>query len=485
MKITIANASPEDARMDLFDVSPISMWLEDYSELKSLFDEWRAQGVEDIRNHLRADPRRIAQCSGCIRLLRVNPRTLELYGAGTFQELADQLDAVLRDDMHTAHIDELEQLWSGSGRFESQTVNYTLDGRRLDLLLKGVVLPGHEQSWDRVLVIIEDITELETARRLLAESERYARGLFENAPVSLWVEDLSEIRKLLEDLRHRGITDFRTFTDVHPEFIERCQHEVRVLDVNHHTLSLFKAPDKPTLLARLDEVFREDTRGHFREQLIGLWEGIIFQQREVTNYTLDGNALYNHMQFWVVPGHEAEWDLALVALTDITARKKAENYLEYLGQHDVLTGLKNRAFFTDEVERLRRKGMYPITAVVLDLNNLKEVNDEMGHGAGDGLLRRTGEVIAKAIDKPSQASRTGGDEFIILMTGADEADGQFLIDNIEKLIALNNQYYTNMPLSLSIGMATCRSPEGMDDMLRRADLAMYEKKRAYHAAHGN
>jgi len=484
MKINVANVSAAETRLDLFDVSPTSMWLEDYSELKILFDTWRSQGVSDIRSHLRADPRRIAQCSGCIRLLRVNPRTLQLYGATSFDELAGNLDSVLRDDMHLAHIDELEQLWSGAGRFESQTVNYTLDGRRLDLLLKGVVLPGHEATWDRVLVIVEDITELETARRMLAESERYARGLFEHAPVSLWVQDFGAIRKLLDNLRECGITDFRTFTDVHPDFVERCLHEIRTIDVNQHTLSLFKAADKPTLLARLDEVFRDDSLATFREQLIDLWEGVIFQQREICSYTLEGSTLHNHMQFWIVPGHEAKWDLALVALTDITARKKAENYLEYLGQHDVLTGLKNRSFYTDELERLRRKGTYPITALVLDLNNLKEVNDELGHAAGDGLLRRAGEVISKAIDKPTQASRTGGDEFVILMPGADESAGQFLIENIEKLIALNNQYYTNLPLNVSIGMATCQSPDGLEDMLRRADLAMYEKKRAYHAARG-
>lgn len=483
MKISDANVNAPETRPDLFDISPTSMWLEDYSELKSLFDQWRADGVEDLRRHLQADPQRISQCSASIRLLRVNARTLSLYGAKGFHELSGQLETVFRDDMHTAHIEELEQLWSGSGRFQSQTVNYTLDGRRLDLLLKGVVLPGHERSWDRVLVVIEDITELESARRQLAASEQYARGLFEHAPVSLWVADYSAVRKLLGELRQRGIIDFRTFTEVHPDFIERCLNEIQVLDVNHHTLTLFKAPDKPALFNRLNEVFREDMRYQFREQLIDLWEGVIFQQRELTAYALDGNKLYTHQQFWVAPGHEAKWTQALIALTDITARKKAENYLEYLGQHDVLTGLKNRAFFTDELERLRRKGNYPVTSIVLDLNNLKQVNDELGHAAGDALLRRCGEIISQVVEKPMQASRIGGDEFIILMPGSGETTGQRLIDDIEKLVLINNQYYAaQQPLSLSMGMATCASAEWLDDMLRRADMAMYEKKRAYHAA---
>lgn len=482
MNILVANIPITEAGLDLFDISPTSMWLEDYSELKILFDQWRAEGVRDIRSHLLADPERISQCSSRIRLLRVNARTLSLYGAQSFQELSNQLERVFRDDMHTAHIDELEQLWSGAGRFQSQTVNYTLDNRRLDLLLKGVVLPDHEESWDRVLVVIEDITKQESARRQVAASEAYARRLFENAPVSLWVADYSSIHKLLTEVRQRGIVDFRTFIEVHPEFIHRCLNELLVLDVNQQTLKLFRAPDKATLQARLRDIFRQDMHYQLREHLVDLWEGTLHQQREMTGYALDGHAVHTHLQLWVVPGHEARWDQVMLAFTDITARKKAEHYLEYLGQHDVLTGLKNRAFFTEEVERMRRKGIYPITAIVLDLNNLKRTNDEEGHAAGDSLLRRCGEIIAQAVEKPARASRTGGDEFVILMPGATEQDGLQQMEDIKKLVVINNQYYaTQQAVSLSMGMATCASAEWLDDMLRRADMAMYEEKREYHA----
>ena len=90
-----------------------------------------------------------------------------------------------------------------------------------------------------MLVAIEDVTERETARRELALSEDYARGLFEHSPVSLWVEDFSAIKRLLDECAAAGIRDFRVFTDVHPEFVERCMSEIRVIDVNRHTLDLF------------------------------------------------------------------------------------------------------------------------------------------------------------------------------------------------------------------------------------------------------
>jgi hypothetical protein len=113
--------------------------------------------------------------------------------------------------------------------------------------------------------------------------------------------------------------------------------EIRVIDVNSRTLELFGAPDKPTLLRNLASVFRDDMEPHFREQLVDLWDGKLFQQREVVNYALDGTKLHLLLQFSVLPGPERDWSRVQVALTDITARKKAEAYLEYLGTHDVLT----------------------------------------------------------------------------------------------------------------------------------------------------
>src|SRR5690606_7861093 len=190
--------------------------------------------------------------------------------------------------------------------------------------------------------------------------------------------------------------------------------------------------------------------------------------------------IYVHLQFSVFPGHEHDWSMALLALTDITARKKAESYLEYLGKHDVLTGLKNRSFYVDEVSRLERKGLFPITVIILDLNNLKTVNDQFGHVVGDSLLRRAGEVLTKVLDKNCQAARIGGDEFVVLMPGADAKAGEEMLANIYKLIELNNQFYNGPALSMSMGMTTCRHGERLEDTLREADLAMYENKRTYY-----
>jgi PAS domain-containing protein len=211
---------------EMFELAPVSLWLEDFSGVRALFDAWRAEGVTDLRAHFRDNPQRVAECAHSIRVVKVNQKTLSQFEAADFAALTGNLGAVFRDDMLKTHLEELCQLWAGQTNFTSKTVNYTLGGRRLDVLLKGAVLPGHEARWDRVLVSTEDITELEGARHRITLAEEYARGLFENSPVSLWVEDFSAVKRLLDDARAAGIADFRVFTDVHPEFVERCMQEI-------------------------------------------------------------------------------------------------------------------------------------------------------------------------------------------------------------------------------------------------------------------
>ncbi|WP_298209701.1 GGDEF domain-containing protein [Acidovorax sp.] len=476
----VSSLSSEADFEHMFELAPVSLWLEDFSELKRLFDGWRAQGVTDIRAHLAEDPARLRQCSVSLRVLQVNRRTLELVSADNLQHLEANLDKVFRDDRHDTATHEFAQLWNGQLEFSNQTVNYALDGRRLDVQVRARILPGHEHDWSRVLVSLEDNTQQLTAARQIQRSEQYARDLFEHSPVSLWVEDFSAVKKLLEGVRSQGIGDFKTFLKVHPDFVTRCMHEIRVIDVNQQTLHMFGATSKEMLLNNIGRVFRGEMHESFAEQLQDLWEGKTFQQREVVNYSLSGEAVNIHMQFSVLDSHLHDWGLVLLSLVDITARKKAEAYLEYLGKHDVLTQLRNRAFYAEELNRLTRKGPWPLSVIAIDLNGLKVVNDEQGHAAGDSLLRRVGEVLAKAVDAPACAARIGGDEFTVLLPGTDERGAYALQERIISMLELNNQFYPGQHLSLAMGIASCHSGEAVEAAINRADQAMYAEKNRYY-----
>ncbi|MDM1763811.1 MULTISPECIES: diguanylate cyclase [unclassified Acinetobacter] len=467
----------------IFDLSPIPMWLEDYSEVKKQFDLWKSQGVTDLKSFLEEDLSRVTLCAHKIKIIKVNPKTLEVFEAVDLEHLCQNLAVIFQQEMFQSHISELVALWQGQTEFSSTTTNYTISGKRLDIKLRGVVLPEAYQDLSRVLLTTEDISDYQNACRLEEKNRRLAESRFIYSPTSLWVEDFSRVKMRLDQLRALGIEDFVTFLDVHSDFINQCVDDIILLDVNQATLDLFKAPNKETLFKNLDKVLSKEMHQTFREQLIELWNGNIHHQREAINYALDGSIRHVLLQFTVFPGYEQDWGLVQLALTDITARKKAESYLEYLGKHDVLTKLHNRSFYTEEINRLERSLVRPISAIYIDMNGLKEINDQLGHDIGDGLLRRVGNILNRAITNTNfSASRIGGDEFVILMVGANEAAVETFRLTIEELLHIDNQYYASQPIYIALGYATIQKNETVEQMLKRADQLMYKKKQAYYNA---
>ena len=464
-----------------FELSPIAMWLEDYSDIKKQFDIWREQGVQDLFSFLQEDESRILDCARKIKLLKVNSKTLELYQAKDYEHLCQNLHLVFKGDMTKSHIKELVALWNGETHFSNSAVNYTLTGDRLDIQLKGIVLPQHEHDLSLLLITTEDITPYTEACRLEEKSRHLAEARFMYSPTSLWVEDFSRIKTKLDNVRALGIEDFKTFLDVHSDFINECIKDIVIIDVNQATLDLFGAPNKDTLYKNMHKVFAQEMVKTFREQLIELWNGNIHHHREAINYALDGSIRHVLLQFSVFPDYQDDWGMVQVALTDITARKKAENYLEYLGKHDVLTKLYNRAFYTTEINRLERNMLRPVSCIFMDMNGLKELNDTLGHDVGDNLLQRMGNILNQLVQQTLySACRIGGDEFVVLLPGADEAALQNCLQSLQELLFVDNQFYSHQPLSLSTGYATNKDGERMEDMLKRADMIMYQEKREYY-----
>ena len=465
----------------IFDLSPIPMWLEDYSEIKKQFDVWKDQGITDLKKFLQDDISRVTECAHKIKIIKVNKKTLDVFEANNINHLCQNLNTIFQGDMFHSHILELVSLWEGKTEFSSTTINYTISGKPLDIKLRGVILPGSEHTFKQILLTTEDITDYQNASRLEEKNRRLAEARFIYSPTSLWVEDFSRVKMRMDQLRHIGIEDFRTFLDVHADFVHQCVEDILLLDVNQATLDLFKAPDKDTLFKNLNKVFAKEMHQTFREQLIELWNGKIHHQREAINYALDGSMRNVLLQFTVFPGYEEDWGLVQVALTDITARKKAESYLEYLGKHDVLTKLFNRSFYTEELNRLERGIVRPVSAIFIDMNGLKEINDTRGHDVGDDLLRRMGNILSRTVSHSNYtASRIGGDEFVVLMPGADAQTLDSIMMSIEELLNIDNQYYSSHPIRIAMGHATTFEGENVECMLKRADQVMYQKKKDYY-----
>ena len=168
---------------------------------------------------------------------------------------------------------------------------------------------------------------------------------------------------------------------------------------------------------------------------------------------------------------------------DVTERKEMEAYVVQQSFHDSLTGLPNRLLLMDRLtQATAHRGLRPTPLAVLfmDLDHFKEVNDSLGHAAGDRLLQDVAERIASCVREADTVARVGGDEFVIMLVDlADLSDAALVADKMIATISASCQIEgSELHVTPSIGLAMFPSDGGdPDTLLRNADVAMYHAKR--------
>ena len=168
---------------------------------------------------------------------------------------------------------------------------------------------------------------------------------------------------------------------------------------------------------------------------------------------------------------------------DISERKALEEQLRQLAFHDPLTLLANRNLFRDRVQHaltLAQRGQSSVAVMFLDLDNFKNINDSLGHDAGDRLLQAVAQRLVKSTRFSDTVARLGGDEFAILLEGIAtiaevESLAASLIEGLDQPFALSA---TEVRVSASIGVAFSNLETGAEALLSKADIAMYYAKAA-------
>ncbi len=166
----------------------------------------------------------------------------------------------------------------------------------------------------------------------------------------------------------------------------------------------------------------------------------------------------------------------LFCFEDITPHKTLEEQLRKQCYLDALTGLYNRAYFEAELARLEISQDYPIGLIVMDTDNLKQVNDQDGHPAGDALLQRLAHCLKAAFRRSDLVARIGGDEFAVLLPHTDDCLLKNMVDRVTLVLDRHNAAHSDHPLHVSIGAAIGRYGEPLSNVFRRADEAMYREK---------
>jgi diguanylate cyclase (GGDEF)-like protein len=175
--------------------------------------------------------------------------------------------------------------------------------------------------------------------------------------------------------------------------------------------------------------------------------------------------------------------LVTTILRDVTERKRFEEQLLYLAEHDALTGLLNRRRFErelgDHLARTARAACSGGAVLLLDLDNLKYVNDSLGHTVGDDLIKSVAGVLRTRLRATDVLARLGGDEFAVLLTGATAAQSALVAEDL--LTALRGHIVAGgaarVQTTTSIGIAVIEDGSmTVGEVLIAADLAMYEAK---------
>ena len=297
----------------------------------------------------------------------------------------------------------------------------------------------------------EDMLRIQRMSAALRESEERFRLISESVSDVIWTLDAST----------------EHFTYVSPSIAS-----VRGLSVTEAVTESLAQTVTAESLARIREVMAR-IAGRFSESG---HPGDFSEKIEVEQICRDGRIIPVEVVVSAIGDAEGNLKEFVGISRDITERKKADEKLKYRSTHDSQTDLYNRAYFDAELERIASGRQFPVSFIVADLDGLKRVNDTLGHEAGDQLIKGAATVLRSAFRASDVISRTGGDEFVIILYGIDEAWALASLDRIRACADNFNHRHDGPAVSISLGVGVALDVEDIPRALKEADERMYADK---------
>jgi diguanylate cyclase (GGDEF)-like protein/PAS domain S-box-containing protein len=301
----------------------------------------------------------------------------------------------------------------------------------------------------------QDITERESAARVLAASEQHFRVAFDNAPIGMSMISLAP--------GSRG-----RYLRANAAFCEMLGYSM----IELASLTMVE-------LTNVDDV--EKDRARFTQIMNGETASVSFDKKYRRK---DGDTVFAWVTSAVAYGPAGEPLYLISHAVDMTTRRHQQAELERLALTDTLTGLANRTLLTDRLDhalaRLQRVDG-SCALLMLDIDRFKLVNDTLGHQVGDALLVEVARRIEAVSRADSTVARLGGDEFVVLVEGLADPDGVHhiaarLLETLRRPYIIDDAA-DSLVVTVSIGISVATAAErSHGDLYREADLALYRAK---------
>lgn len=168
----------------------------------------------------------------------------------------------------------------------------------------------------------------------------------------------------------------------------------------------------------------------------------------------------------------------LFSFSDVTDLEEERQYYQEMATHDSLTGLYNRFYFIDSIKRemlISTRDKRPLSLMMLDIDHFKSINDTYGHDVGDDVLKTFAETIKHRLRESDVLARWGGEEFIVMLPTTALSDAIHVAESIRESVALM-QIEGVRQITCSIGISTLAQSDDVDQLVKRADNALYEAK---------
>ncbi|BBH16594.1 hypothetical protein Back2_08810 [Nocardioides baekrokdamisoli] len=319
-------------------------------------------------------------------------------------------------------------------------------------LVDAVPLEYGSGTIEHVLVTVRDVTALETALQDRGRAESGYQAAFEDAPVGMAQVTLSG-----------------RLERVNPALCALVGH-TRAELVGRSLVSLVHPADTNAAAQELGRLTAGTTTTYRTEQRY-----------------LDarGGQLWMEVCAVAVPGTDGEVDHLLMHFLDVTARKTFEADLRGMANHDPLTGLLNRRGFETELDRHAARISHTEASgalLLLDLDRFKQINDSLGHHAGDQLIAAMAKVLQRAVRETDVVARLGGDEFAVLLPGDGRVEAELAADRIlhavrQEVTVLAGAHPRCITASIGIALFDQHHLSAAD-VLIDADISMYDAKDA-------